>query len=124
MNLSRMRLPVLTAAVAGLITSAAARIELKPEGHFEAPGFAFLVYHNDYLMGKRGGLEVFLHGRRIIDAGQVVAMSRAGTPSSRFPRSDATRTNGSGPSWMPRRRCLTSSSTTRTSSRKRTCSPR
>ena len=78
MNVSRMRLPVLAAAVVALSTSAAARIELKPEGHFEAPGFAFLVYHNDYFMGKRGGLEAFLHGRRIIDAGEVIAVSRAG----------------------------------------------
>jgi len=51
---------------------------MKPEGFFEAPGFAFLVYHNTYFEGKRGGLEVFLHGRRIIDAGEIVALTTPG----------------------------------------------
>jgi len=54
------------------------RIVLKPEGYFETPGFAFLVYHNDYLMGRRGGLEVFLHGKRIIDAGEIVCLTSQG----------------------------------------------
>jgi len=54
------------------------QIEMKPEGYFEAPGFAFLVYHNTYLMGKRGGLEVFLHGNRILDAGEVVCSTLPG----------------------------------------------
>lgn len=53
-------------------------IELKPEGYFETPGFAFLVYHNDYLVGKRGGLQMFLHGRRVMDAGEVVCSAGAG----------------------------------------------
>lgn len=55
-----------------------ARIVMKPEGYFETPGFAFLVYHNDYLMGRRGGLEAFLHGKRIIDAGEIVCLTSQG----------------------------------------------
>lgn len=51
------------------------QIELEPEGYFETPGFAFLIFHNDYLMGKRGGLEMFLHGRRVLDAGEVVCQT-------------------------------------------------
>lgn len=54
------------------------QIELKPEGYFETPGFAFLVYHNDYLVGKRGGLEMFLHGMRVLDAGEVVCQTAGG----------------------------------------------
>ncbi|MBE0460764.1 MAG: glycoside hydrolase family 9 protein [Candidatus Aminicenantes bacterium] len=55
-----------------------ARIEMKPEGYFETPGFAFLVYHNDYLVGKRGGLQMFLHGKRVADAGEVVCLTAYG----------------------------------------------
>jgi endoglucanase len=53
-------------------------IEIKPEGYFETPGFAFLVYHNDYLVGKRGGLQMFLHGTRVMDAGEVVCSTGLG----------------------------------------------
>ena len=59
-------------------TAASPEIVMKPEGYFETPGFAFLVYHNTYFMGKRGGLEAFLHGRRMIDAGEVVGTTAAG----------------------------------------------
>jgi len=55
-----------------------AQIEMKPEGYFETPGFAFLVYHNDYLVGKRGGLQMFLHGKRVADAGEVVCLTAYG----------------------------------------------
>ncbi|MGB3860661.1 MAG: glycoside hydrolase family 9 protein, partial [Candidatus Aminicenantaceae bacterium] len=55
-----------------------AEIELTPEGYFETPGFAFLVYHNDYIVGKRGGLQMFLHGKRIMDAGEVVCSTALG----------------------------------------------
>ncbi|HXY40161.1 MAG TPA: hypothetical protein VEQ10_10835, partial [Vicinamibacteria bacterium] len=53
-------------------------IRLQPEGHFETPGFALLVYHNDYLVGRRGGLQAFLHGRRVFDAGELVARGTDG----------------------------------------------
>jgi endoglucanase len=55
-----------------------AQINLKPGGYFETPGFAFLVYQNTYLVGKRGGLEMFLHGRRVLDAGEVVCLGADG----------------------------------------------
>jgi len=64
--------------VAVSLCPAQARIEIRPEGYFETPGFAFLVYHNTYFMGKRGGLEAFLHGRRVIDAGEVICTTPAG----------------------------------------------
>ncbi|MFP4082966.1 MAG: glycoside hydrolase family 9 protein [Candidatus Aminicenantes bacterium] len=55
-----------------------AQIQMKPEGYFETPGFSFLVYHNHYLVGKRGGLQMFLHGRRVMDAGEVICLTSAG----------------------------------------------
>ncbi|MDH7513020.1 MAG: glycoside hydrolase family 9 protein [Clostridiales bacterium] len=54
------------------------QIKLQPEGYFETPGFAFLLYHNDYLVGKRGGLQMFLHGKRVLDAGEVVCTANDG----------------------------------------------
>ena len=54
------------------------QIKLNPEGYFETPGFAFLLYHNDYLVGKRGGLQMFLHGKRVLDAGEVVCTAADG----------------------------------------------
>lgn len=54
------------------------QIELEPQGFFETPGFAFLVYHNDYFEGKRGGLDMFLHGMRVLDAGEVVCLGADG----------------------------------------------
>lgn len=57
-----------------------AKIELKPEGYFETHGFALLVYHNDYLVGKRGGLQMFLHDKRLADAGEVICLTTEGRP--------------------------------------------
>ena len=58
--------------------SAADPIRLQPDGHFAAPGFALLVYHNRYLVGRAGGVEGILHGRRVFDAGQVVVRAASG----------------------------------------------
>jgi endoglucanase len=55
-------------------------IEMKPDGTFETPGFSFLVYHNDYLVGKRGGLQMILHGKRVMDAGELICV----TPQMQF----------------------------------------
>lgn len=57
-----------------------AKIELNPEGYFETHGFAFLVYHNDYLVGKRGGLQMFLHDKRVADAAEVFCLTSDGSP--------------------------------------------
>lgn len=53
-------------------------IEITPGGYFETPGFTFLVYHNDYIVGKRGGLQMFLHGKRVMDAGELVCSTGLG----------------------------------------------
>jgi hypothetical protein len=56
------------------------QIKLNSEGFFETPGLAFLIYHNDYFEGRRGGLEMFLHGMRVLDAGEVVCVGADGRP--------------------------------------------
>ena len=48
-----------------------AEIVLNPDGYFEGPGLDFLVYHNTYLGGRQGGLQMLLHGTRVLDAGTI-----------------------------------------------------
>ena len=55
-----------------------AKIILNPDGYFEAPGFAFLVYHNKYIGGRQGGLQMILHGKRVLDAGTIYCTTRTG----------------------------------------------
>ncbi len=73
--------PILTIALVMCLCSSLcfAEIVIAREGYFETPGFTFLVYHNDYLVGKRGGLQMFLHGKRVVDAGEVVCSTGLGS---------------------------------------------
>ena len=68
----------LAVALALLASSVQAAIQLEPDGHFAEPGFALLVYHNRYIVGRAGGVQGILHGRRVFDAGQVVVRGRDG----------------------------------------------
>ncbi|MCK5705828.1 MAG: hypothetical protein KAI29_31980, partial [Cyclobacteriaceae bacterium] len=54
------------------------QIKLEEDGYFKAPGFRFLVYHNDYVGGRLGGLEMVLQGKRVLDAGNVVCITTEG----------------------------------------------
>ena len=54
------------------------QIKLQPSGYFAAPGFRFLVYQNDYIGGRLGGLEMILQGKRVLDAGNVVFLTTDG----------------------------------------------
>jgi len=57
---------------------AQAQITLNSDGYFEGPGFDFLVYHNTYLGGRQGGLQMLLHGTRVLDAGNLFCRTKAG----------------------------------------------
>ena len=54
------------------------QITLQPGGYFDAPGFRFLVYQNNYLGGRLGGLEMILQGKRVLDAGNVICLTTDG----------------------------------------------
>jgi len=54
------------------------QIKFQPDGYFKAPGFRFLVYQNDYIGGRLGGLEMVLQGKRVLDAGNVVCITNDG----------------------------------------------
>ncbi|MFH1742351.1 MAG: glycoside hydrolase family 9 protein [bacterium] len=55
-----------------------AQISLTPEGYFEGPGFNFLVYHNNFIGGRQGGLQMLLHGTRVLDSGSVFCRTSDG----------------------------------------------
>ncbi|NIM90937.1 MAG: hypothetical protein GTO17_08315 [Candidatus Aminicenantes bacterium] len=80
MKLNIYRFGLIFVASILLASVCLAQIELKPEGYFETPGFVFLVYHNDYLVGKRGGLQMFLHDKRVADAGEIICLTTEGRP--------------------------------------------
>jgi endoglucanase len=72
-NARRFALLLVLAAASGQ-----AQITLNPEGYFEGPGFNFLVYHNTYVGGRQGGLQMLLHGTRVLHAGCLFARKTTG----------------------------------------------
>lgn len=64
-------------AVAGF-AAAAPRISVNDKEYFEAPGFYFLLYHNNYA-GMQGGLEMMQNGERVLDQGSLLISGREGT---------------------------------------------
>lgn len=48
-----------------------AQITLNPDGYFEGSGLDFLIYHNTYIDGRQGGLQLLLHGTRVLDSGTL-----------------------------------------------------
>jgi endoglucanase len=86
-----------TACAAGIAASAAAgdsrmnalparpehqsedqRIRLNAKEYFSAPGFSFLMFHNNYQVGFQGGLQMIQNGERILDSGDFYAFPREG----------------------------------------------
>lgn len=58
--------------------AAQAQIKLNSKEYFEAPGFAFLAFHNNYLVGYQGGLQMILHGERVLDSGDFYIATQGG----------------------------------------------
>jgi hypothetical protein len=52
-----------------LIAAATGPITLNDHEYFSGPGFAFLNFHNNYMVGNQGGLQMFQNGERILDSG-------------------------------------------------------
>lgn len=71
----------LFAGVTGVLlgaAAAAAEITLNEKEYFEAPGFFFLVFHNNYLVGYQGGLQMVQNGERLLDSGDIYVRLRQG----------------------------------------------
>jgi endoglucanase len=54
------------------------RIHLNTKEYFSAPGFSFLLFHNNYQVGFQGGLQMIQNGERILDSGDFYALLRDG----------------------------------------------
>jgi hypothetical protein len=54
------------------------RIKLNDQEYFEAPGFSFLMFHNNYLEGYQGGLQLIQNGERLLDSGELFLIERGG----------------------------------------------
>jgi hypothetical protein len=68
---------VLAIAVVG-IASAAEPIRLNEKQYFEAPGFSFLLFHNNYQVGFQGGLQMIQAGERLLDSGDLFILPEKG----------------------------------------------
>lgn len=55
-------------------------IRLNSMEYFEAPGFSFLPYHNDYKSGFQGGLQMIQSGERLLDSGDLYLVGQPGAP--------------------------------------------
>src|SRR5579875_3192603 len=53
-------------------------ITLNDKEYFEAPGFSFLVFHNNYQVGYQGGLQMIENGERVLDSGDLLIIPKAG----------------------------------------------
>lgn len=64
---------------AGILTAAAPiKITLNDKEYFEAPGFSFLVFHNNYQVGYQGGLQLIQQGERLLDTGDLLLTPKPG----------------------------------------------
>jgi endoglucanase len=76
---------------AACLQGATGRIVLTDKEYFEAPGFFFLMYHNNY-SGMQGGLQMIQNGERLLDSGQLVIAGRdSGRLSARVLRREVDR---------------------------------
>lgn len=57
---------------------APAQIRLNAFQYFEAPGFSFHPYHNDYKTGFQGGLQLIQNDERLLDSGDLYLEMRPG----------------------------------------------
>jgi endoglucanase len=53
----------------GSFSAGPAPIRLNEKEYFSAPGFSFLIFHNNYQVGFQGGLQMIQNGERILDSG-------------------------------------------------------
>ncbi len=54
-------------------------ITLNEKEYFSAPGFAFLLFHNNYQVGQQGGLQMIQHEERLLDSGDLFLVPQSGT---------------------------------------------
>jgi len=71
---------LLTALALPAICASESRITFNDKEYFEAPGFSFLVFHNNYQVGHQGGLQMIQNGERLLDSGDLFLVLKSGRP--------------------------------------------
>ncbi len=75
----RRTLLLLNLLAAGVCAAQApATIVLNEKEYFSAPGFSFLMFHNNYQVGHQGGLQMIQNGERLLDSGDLLLMRKDG----------------------------------------------
>jgi hypothetical protein len=68
-------------ALPAIAADPAAQIRLNEKEYLEGPGFAFLLFHNNYMVGRQGGLQMILDGERVLDSGDLYVIDNDGSGS-------------------------------------------
>jgi len=55
-------------------------IVLNEKEYFSAPGFSFLLFHNNYQVGYQGGLQMIRQDERLLDSGDLYLVPKGGQP--------------------------------------------
>lgn len=53
-------------------------ITLDEKEYFTAPGFSFLLFHNNYMVGYQGGLQMIQQDERLLDSGDLYILAKPG----------------------------------------------
>jgi len=69
-------LPVVLLLLYPKLGAAQQPIFLNDKEYFEGPGFSFLLFHNNYQVGFQGGLQMILHGERVLDSGDLLVVRK------------------------------------------------
>lgn len=79
-----MRIGVAVAALTvSFLTQAPAQITLNEKEYFEGPGIKFLLFHNNYMGGFQGGLQLVQNGERVLDTGTILLRMKQGSGAAR-----------------------------------------
>lgn len=80
-----MRSTLAALVLAALIAAAQApaQIALNDKEYFEGPGIKFLQFHNNYMGGFQGGLQLVQNGERILDTGTILLRLKPGAAPAR-----------------------------------------
>ncbi len=78
----RILVPLGLIVAAGGLAQAPSPITLNEKEYFSAPGFSFLMFHNNYQVGYQGGLQMIQNGERLLDSGDLLLTHADGAPAN------------------------------------------
>jgi len=70
-------------ALCGTLCAFSQTITLSDKEYFAAPGFSFLLFHNNYMVGYQGGLQLIQQDERLLDSGDLYVIPAPGVSEPR-----------------------------------------